>query len=463
MFFNRISFKIGAWYSIAFTVSAILLFVLTAYLLVNSLKSKDRVLLSEKLTEYSALFERDGVSGLQLRVSSREIKNAGDFVVRLWDSKGKTLFIHSPDRSDDENAPQLTDIDRFLANHPVRDGWIVIPGGDFGDDVELISKTLPTGEVLQVGKDTEDREAFLQSFAEAYLKGLVPILLLAIMVGGFLSHRVLKPIRWLNQTVESIRAGNPKARVPLHEGKDELRQLGTIFNKMLEQNERLVQGMRETVDNVAHDLRTPIMRLQNAIEGSLRGKVEVESLREALIDCQENSELLLKLVNGIMDISEADAGTLRLKKESVDSASLIDSAIDLYGFVAEEKNVSLVARKDESFKLSGDRMRLLQAVSNVLDNAIKYSPEGTTVAIESKIEGSFGVIRVIDQGIGIPADELPRVWDRLYRVDSSRSTRGLGLGLSLVKAIVQAHGGTVGALPNPSGAGTLVFVRLPAS
>ena len=461
MFFNRISFKIGVWYSVAFIASALFLFGLTAYLLSKSLQSKDRDLLNEKVHEYSALFARDGVNGLKLRTSSQEIRHARDFVVRLSDSKGKTLFIHSPDRSEDENAPQLTQIDHYLSQHPAQDGWIVIPGEDFGDDVEIVSKRLPTGEILQVGKDTEDREAFFQSFSQAYVKGLIPIFLLAILVGGFLSRRLLEPIRGLTQTVNSIRLGNPKARVPLHDSKDELWQLGRLFNQMLEQNEKLVQGMRDTVDNVAHDLRTPIMRLQNAVEGALRGNAEVERFRDALIDCQENSELLLKLVNGIMDIAEADAGTLSLKKESFSSQNLIESVIDLYGFVAEDKNIKLVSNQKDKFTLFGDRMRILQVVSNLVDNAIKYSPEGTTVSIESKQNDGMGVISVVDEGPGIPKEERSRIWDRLYRIDSSRSTRGLGLGLSLVKAIVHAHGGDVGVTPNSRGTGSIFFVRFP--
>lgn len=461
MFSNRISFKIGVWYSLAFIVSAILLFVLTAYLLMTSLQHKDHDLLNEKLQEYSVLYARDGVNGLKFRVSSQEIKRARDFMVRLSDKSGKTLFIHSPDRSDDEDAPTLTHIDTFLQKNNVNNGWVVIPGGGFGDEVEVASRVLPAGETLQVGKDTEDREEFFQTFSNAYLKGLIPIFLLAIAVGVLISHRLLKPIRWLTQTVESIRSGNPKARVPIHQGKDELWRLGTLFNQMLEQNEKLLQGMRDTVDNVAHDLRTPIMRLQNAVEGALAGKVEVSRLQEALIDCQESSELLLKLVDGIMDIAEADAGTLSLKKERLNSSELIANAIDLYGFVAEEKNIALVTNLDRPFVLSGDRVRLLQAVSNLLDNAIKYSPEGTTITVDSHIEDGVGKISVTDQGIGIPENEMGRIWERLYRVDSSRSSRGLGLGLSLVKAIVQAHGGKVGAARNPSGIGTIFFVKFP--
>lgn len=459
MFFNRMSIKIGIWYSVAFLISAILLFGLTAFLLLKSLQNKDRELLKEKVQEYSVLYARDGIKGIELRLGNKEAKHVQDFIVRLADSSGKSVFMHSPDRSDDENALKAQDIDAFLSRHSTSDGWILIPGDDFGDDVEVVSKILPNGELLQVGKDTEDREDFFQSFTQAYIQGLVPILLLAILVGGFLSHRLLKPIRSLTQTVHSIRSGNTKARVVLHSGKDELWHLGHLFNQMLEQNERLVQRMRDTVDDVAHDLRTPVMRLQNAVESALREKVNIEIYKDALIDCKENSELLLKLVDGIMDISEAEAGTLRLKSEPVFSNELIDGAIDLYGFVAEEKDIRLSAHIHQAFSFNGDRMRLLQVVSNLVDNAIKYSQSNTQVKLESNIQNGYGVISVIDQGVGIAADDLPRIWDRLYRTDTSRSSRGLGLGLSLVKAIVYAHDGTVDVQSDTSGNGTKFFLK----
>ena len=428
-----------------------------------SLQKKDRDLLSEKLQEYSSLYARDGVRGLQLRVSEGKIKHARDFVVRLSNSEGKTLFIHSPDRSDDKLALQLTEIDQALSTSPIRDGWILVPARNFGDDIEVVSKTLLNGDVLRVGKDTEDREDFFKSFTQAYVKGLIPIFILAIFIGAFLSHRILKPIRWLTQTVESIRSGNSKARVPLrhssHENSDELWRLGNLFNQMLEQNEKLVQGMRDTLDHVAHDMRTPVMRLQSSVETVLSGRPELTIFQEALIDCKENSDLILKLLEGIMDISEAEAGTLPLKKETVLSSKLIDDVIDLYGFVAEDKTIHLVPDIQQSFEMTGDRMRLLQVLSNLVDNALKYSPAHTKVTIESFVENKFGVIQIIDQGKGISNSELPQIWNRLYRGDSSRSSRGLGLGLSLVKAITLAHDAEVGAFSNKTGVGTTFFLK----
>ncbi len=232
---------------------------------------------------------------------------------------------------------------------------------------------------------------------------------------------------------------------------------------MLEQNQKLVQGMRDTLDNVAHDLRTPIMRLQNSIEGALSGNEAIPIYKDALIDCQENSEMLLQLLNGIMDISEAEAGTLKLNREPLNSSQIIESVIDLYGFVAEDKGITISTDVRQPFSFVGDRVRVLQAVSNILDNALKYSPSGSKVLVQSTVEGQSGTISVFDQGIGIPSNEMHRIWERLYRVDASRASKGLGLGLSLVRAIVTAHEGEVGVRANDSSAGSIFFIKFKQS
>ncbi len=447
MFSNRISFRIGLWYSIIFFINSLALLGFIAYVYDHSLQTVDREMLHGKLREYASLFEHHGVSGLELPTASKAIDNAERFVVRLADASGKTIYIYSPDRSDDLDAPDVPTIEKFLLKNGPKD-WQVVLGGGYGDDVEVVSQILPSGHLLQVGKDTEDREALVGSFAQAYLLALIPLIFFSVLAGVFLSNRFLKPIRWLTKTAESIRSGDQKARVQLSTGNDELHRLATLFNQMIEQNEKLIQSMRDTLDNVAHDLRTPVMRLQNAVEAALRGPTTQEQLREALVDCHENSDAIIKLLEGIMEISEADSGTLVLKRQPVNSEQIILNTIDLYSFVAEEKQIALELEILQPFSVLGDQTRLMRAVANLLDNAIKYSPPNSRITIRSRVQGGFGVIEVSDQGFGVASVDLVRIWDRLYRADQSRSSRGLGLGLSLVLAIAKAHGGSASVARN---------------
>jgi signal transduction histidine kinase len=256
--------------------------------------------------------------------------------------------------------------------------------------------------------------------------------------------------------------------VPVGADRDAIDELSALFNQMLDRISTLIEGMGSALDNVAHDLRTPMTRLRGVAERALASDPaggNLQAQREALSTCLEESERILAMLDTLMDISEAETGTMRLALAPVDLDALVREVVSVYEDVAEDKQIDLRTALhvlDAGLTVIGDRDRLRQVLANLVDNAIKYTPSGGRVTVSAAADGDSIHIEVADTGIGIAAHDLPRIWERLYRGDHSRAERGLGLGLSLVRAIVRAHGGSVD-VRTELGRGSTFTIRLPKS
>lgn len=333
-------------------------------------------------------------------------------------------------------------------------------------EARLLRVDLPAGHRLLVGRDVAEklrlRGLLSEGIAWAASSSAAIALLGAWLLRRSLEHR-LSPVYG---TAAAIGAGDLSRRVPLSDRQDEFDRLGMTMNAMLDRIAQLMEGVRGVSDAIAHDLRTPIARARAKLEEALGDAADEPALRAAVEQGIADLDGIARVFKAVLRIAEVEAGARRAAFAAVDLVPMLTDVAELYGAAAEAREQSLVADLPAALPLVGDRDLLLQAVANLLDNALKFTPPGGMVRLSARLAGAAVEIAVADDGPGLGPADRARAGERFYRADAARTTPGSGLGLSLVRAVAALHGGEVAlgdTHPGQAPPGLTVMLRLPGA
>lgn len=466
---NAIGPRLVIWSTLLLTVSLLAVSSTVYYLLSSSLRENDQATIRQMALDFGHNIQQKGPDGTKSMIPS-------NVLVVVLNEKGEEIFSSYPEYLDKdfEDEEEIAQIKHDVGVMPLKVGWytILLLSGEEDMDlfhkieykarkyawekewdsilpiidndlVEVYTLKLDNGYWIKVGRSSEDREEQLSEIRYISLIVLAPFIVLGFLLSIVLAWSVLSPVKNLADVIKRIKSGETSARGKIRGTDDEVDTLAKEFNSLLDQNEILITNLKSTIDNVAHDLRTPLTRFRASAEYALSHSDDKEALKEALEDGFENSDTIIKLLNAIMDVSEAETQTMKIRHEKINLHDFITGLVDLFQYSADDKEIKLAASVNLELTVSADRIRLSQALGNLIDNALKYSHEKSTIFIRAEVLSHEIQISVEDQGPGIEKENLDKVWDRLYRGDKSRSTSGLGIGLSVVKAIAKAHQGRV--------------------
>jgi heavy metal sensor kinase len=462
---RSLKFRLLAWYAGLLMAGVALVGAVTYFALERSLVGSLKQNQMRRARQIGQLLREEIQQHKEARlpdeVETRYTPDVNDRFVRITRRDGAILYLSDPpkDQSFDpatlrpptwpsraeaaSEAPLLGGRRMLLAAHVVQ-----APSG--------------AGYLIESGAPMDQVQADLRKWL-VFLLSFLPAMGLMALGGGYvLVKRSLAPVDRIAATAERISLHQLNERLPVPQSGDELERLSLALNRMIERLDHAFQYSRRFVADASHELRTPLTVLRGELESLVEDPHLTSEWREPLASALEEVERLGNIVQGLFAISRLDAGEAAAEWVRFDLGQLATGTADQMGLLAEDKNIRLTCTAAKGVWVQGDRARLKQVIVNLLDNAIKYTAPGGDVTMTVSAQNSEAVLEVADNGIGIPSDALPRVFERFFRVDQARSRDqgGAGLGLSIAKSICAAHHGVVKATSNP-GQGSRFVVELP--
>lgn len=420
------TFQLTILYAVILAVSTIAVAAFLYWATIGFLQRQTDSTIEVEITGLREQYGLRGLNGL-----SRAI---GERIRRGDDPEALYLF------ADRQLHPLAGNMDEWpdLVNRD--DGWYSFTNRIDGRAVPARARVLalPEGLVLLVGRDISDLARLLGLAAAALAWGAGLVTALSLAGGIFMSNRALKRVESINDTTRGIITGDLSQRVETRGSGDEFDQLAINLNRMLDQIEKLMGGVQHVGDSIAHDLRTPLTRLRHSLEETAASK-DLNSMREQVQSAIDDADRLLATFSALLRIARIESGSYAIRREAVSLPRLVVDALEMYEVIADEKKIDVRRQVAAVPDIVGDRDLIFQLITNLIDNALKYTPSGGELRVGVSASKSSVLLTVTDSGCGIAEAELENVTRRFYRVDNSRAHPGSGLGLSLVQAVTDLH------------------------
>ena len=456
---KTLAFRLTLWYAGVFAACSCIAFLLFYAMITSVFRERTDQELQAQAREFSSVLATRGLEAVK-SLAFLEAQAAGEKKVffRLLSSRGEVFSSSNMSYWQDIDIRQAT-LRELLRERKNVFETITIPNRK--EKVRIVHAMISPGVILQIGRAMEADSRFIDAFKNIFLITMALLIGLAAGVGWFMARRAVSGVEAVTRTAREISAGTLDKRVPVGKRGDEIDQLAATFNQMLGRIQALITEIKDMSDNIAHDLKSPITRIRGMAEVTLatgKGIAEYESMAAGTV---EECDRLLDMINTMLMITKAESGVQQPEDQDIDMARLVRDACELMGPLAEDKGVSLTCETPEAFSFRADPRMIQRILSNLLDNAIKYTPSGGSVKVSlADQDGKEALVRVKDTGIGILSEELPHIFGRFYRCDQSRSEPGTGLGLSLARAYARAHDGDITVTSTP-GQGSTFTLTLP--
>jgi heavy metal sensor kinase len=464
-FRNTLAFRLTLWYAGIFTVSAGIAFLLFYAFITKFILDQTDQELKSQADRFSILLASEGSNSV-INNALVEANAAGVKKVffRFFFVNGEVFSSSDMSYWKDNNigVDETAIKDLLNQNQPVIK-TIAISGRR--EKVRILYAMLGSRIIMQVGVAMENYSRFLDAFQGIFISTVALLIALATGGGWFMARRAVSGIEAVTRTAQKISGGTLEERVPVKAKRDEIDTLALTFNQMLDRIQALLKEIKEMSDNIAHDLRSPIARIRGAAEVTITSAKNLSEYEGMAASTIEECDRLLDMINTMLMISKTESGVNKPAGEDVDIAGIVLQACELFEPTAEDKKITLSCNVSSGIHLIGDIPLIQRMLSNLLDNAIKYTLPDGVVNVAVSESPSHVFITFQDNGVGIAAGDLSRIFERFYRCDQSRSQSGIGLGLSLARAIARAHGGDISvvSMPNQGSTFTVDLPKSPAS